>query len=302
MQAVKQGRLYVSKVITVAFALFVSLFVMFIFPIAAHAEEVPPTDTTVGVPVEEPVVIIEAPGVPVATSPTDDLNIVWEWTPPAGGLTPDAPVVTPTEPTDPASPTDTSEVPPVEPVVVEYPTDITQYGYELWDQGVVVASGTVESAVNTVTTAVKSTGSYIFKLWSITREAKNSEVVTATVAIVAPVLQIPETPPLETPIPLETESVPELPESIRASYASAVASNYRDVVSNYSSDVPANDTKVLSATDDKKDSSQAETVAVVKTSTQGWLFLGLPWYVWLLIAAVIFTAWRLVLNALATQR
>ena len=42
----------------------------------------------------------------------------------------------------------------------------------------------------------------------------------------------------------------------------------------------------------QNDSGQEAVAAVVKPSTQGWVLFNVPWYVWLLVAAIIFTAYR----------
>jgi hypothetical protein len=298
------GQLFLaSKAKALTLALFVSLFVLFVFPVATHAQAVPPADTTTEAPAddttsqgdEEPAPTVEAPGEPVATSPTDERDIVWEWAPPEGGLTPDAPVVEPVEPvvpTDPAEPTHQAEVEvPPETPVAEHPTDITHYGYELSDGDIIVDAGTVESTVTTATTKVINTGSYAFRLWSITRDTQVSNSVFGYITIVNSTPVLPSYPPIEIPVLIGATPSTDIPTisqvvSNTLTYYTAVASTV------ISSDESTTNANVLSDTDTASPVSQAGVTAAVVPSSQGWVIAGLPWYVWLLIVAIIFTAWR----------
>lgn len=303
MRGIRGHGQVITEAKIIATALFVSLFVIFIFPVAAHAQAAPPIDTTTETPIDEtPEVVdeetepaepaVQAPGTPVATSPDDDRDIVWEWTPPENGVTPDAPVAEPTDPVEQPADPSTPPTEPVEPVIVERPTDIIKYGYELTNQGVVVTSGEVESNVNTVTTQVSSNGDYVFKVWSITRDAQLSNPAEGYKTIVSPVPVIPSFPVIEVPAPIGAVPIEDV---VAINNAPAVSSNTYPssaAPSGYIFNEFPPSADVLSDSDTGDSASPAETLAVVAPSNQGWVILGLPWYVWLLMAAIVYTAWR----------
>jgi hypothetical protein len=312
MDGVSIGQLAISKAKTIAIPLFAALFVMFIFPVAAHAEPIPPTPPTLEVPTKDgqlpnennegevyvPNPAVETPGAPVATSPTTDRDIEWEWTPPVNGTTPDATVETPTEtPTDPAGePTEPTEVPPVETPPAQHSTDITHYGYELTEDGTVIVTGVVESTVNKVSTRVNSRGTYVFRLWSITRAAEISESVYANATIVNPVL--PTVPPIVVPTSLDTAPIDAIPAINEATALSTVFYNGRNVP--VASSNVASTANVRESSDSKNNapSPRSDIATVINASSKGWVLAGLPWYIWLLVAAIIFTSWRwIVTNA-----
>jgi hypothetical protein len=299
-----------STVHTVAAALVVSVLVLFIFPIAAHAEDTPPAvtqqapaSTPMPVPTKDgnipneavpnqvyvPNESVQAPGTPAATTPTDVKDIVWEWTPPENGTTPDAPVV------PPADPTETPEIvePPVVVTPVPHATDITHYGYELSADGTVILTGTVESTENKVTTKVDKRGTYSFRLWSITRDAQISDSIFANQTVVNP--PIPYYPPVVVPAALDTRPIDNIPSSTDTSVAvnNTLFYNGRNQPITNSDVASANvfgDTNTGDA--NKTPSPQSDVATVVKASNQGWIIAGLNWYIWILVAAIIFTSWR----------
>ncbi len=260
-----------------AFTLFVSTLVFSFIPLSVHAEATPNTD-----PANQTGTVVDSPGAPTATSSTNDDAIVWVWTAPASGLTPDAP-------TDPSQIT----TPPS-----EQPTDIIQFGYELSNAGGVVTSGTVDSSVLTVTTPVTQDDTYTFKVWSINRVAATSAPAVGTITIntssappVGPVTPI--TPPIDgsiIPAPLDSTTVDKPAPSSQT--PTPVPLNKPTNVVPQSSNV-SSDPSVLSATDTTQNiPKSAETAAAVKSSTQGWVIVGIPWYIWLLILAAVFAAGR----------
>jgi hypothetical protein len=298
---------------TVAAALVVSVLVLFIFPLAAHAEDTPPAKQQQA-PASEPMPVptkdgnipneavpnqvyvpnesVEAPGTPVATTPTDVKDIVWEWTPPEKGTTPDAPVV------PPADTTETPEVVELTP----HATDITHYGYELSEQGTVLLTGTVESTENKVTTKVDKRGTYSFRLWSITRDAQISNSVFANQTVVNP--PIPYYPPVVVPAALDTRPIDNIPSSTDTSSTvnTALFYNGRNEPISNSDIASANvfgDTNTGNT--NKTPSPQSDVATVVKASNQGWIIAGLNWYIWILVAAIIFTSWRWYRNYAANR-
>ncbi|MFZ1302002.1 MAG: hypothetical protein WAQ27_05535 [Candidatus Microsaccharimonas sp.] len=277
---------------TIALALFASLFVLFIFPVAAHAEDGSTVETQ---QVEEPITepdepaaeVVESPGTPVVTSPTDSHDTTWVWTPPAGGTTPDAPEVDPSA--DPAEP------------VAEQPSDITQYGYELSGSGGVVGSGLVDSNTYTVTVTVTADGDYVFRVWSVTRAGQVSAPAVGNVTIVTPVPEVPEVPVLP---PIQPEVIPQPIDTSPVSSKPVVyvgtttSTNTSGTSETPSSPDFTNNANVLSAGDTAQTTTDTTAAAPVQSSSQGWLIIGLPWYIWLLIAAVLFTAWRWVMSVI----
>jgi hypothetical protein len=252
------------------------MLVLSMFPLSVHAEDPPNTDSG-----NQTGTVVDSPGPPNATSSTNDDNIVWVWTIPASGLTPDAP-------TDPSQVT----TPPS-----ERPTDIIQFGYELSNAGGAVASGTVDSSVLTVTTPVTQDDTYTFKIWSINRVAATSAPAVGTVTInttpppVTPTT--PVTPPIDgsiIPAPLDSTTVT-TPPAGKLTPTPVPLNKATDVTPQSSK--PSSDPSVLSATDTTQNALKpAETAAVVKSSTQGWVIMGIPWYVWLLLLVAVVVAGR----------
>jgi hypothetical protein len=330
--------LTMPKLPMVVASVFVSLFVLFIFPVAANAQatetvatptqapiSVTPAPSTAPVPSTEPTPVpskdgnvpnqtvpnnvytpndaVQAPGTPTATSPTDIKDIVWEWDPPVKGTTPDAPVQqpveTPTEDDTTTDPTTPVVVPPVAPQP-QYPSDITHYGYELSEAGTVLQTGVVESSQNSVTTTVDKRGTYNFRLWSITRNAEISQSVTASQTVVNPPL--PTVPPIAVPAALNTRPIDHIPSSNNTSSEQLVMYSGRtepvSTATVASSNVLAN---ANTDTTSETPTPQADVAAVVKTSDQGWIVAGLAWYIWILIAAILFTSWRWYLSAVKNR-
>ena len=246
-------------------------------------EEVEPPVTEPPVTPEPPV--IAAPGTPVVTSPPNDKEIIWEWTP----AVPPTPTV-PSQPTEPEVPAEEAPVeqPPVEEVPPAKPPVYTGYGWELSKDGTSVDSGQVGLDVLKWKTKVLVDGTYTFRVWTIAegdlKSAWSEAHTTIKTPIVPPVIFVPIK---------ESEFLPPAATALR-SYEKPVnivyaASNNDDAVVT----VPASDTlqntQVLSA---QSDSGQEAVAAVVKPSTQGWVLFNVPWYVWLLVAAIIFTTYR----------
>jgi hypothetical protein len=329
MLTINGRMLTMPKLPMVVASVFVSLFVLFIFPVAANAQatetvstptqapiSVTPAPSTTPVPSTEPTPVpskdgnvpnqsvpnnvytpndaVQAPGTPTATSPTDSKDIVWEWDPPANGTTPEAPVEQPAEvPTDEGTTTD-----PATPVVVppaapkpQYSSDITHYGYELSEAGTVLQTGVVESSQNSVTTTVDKRGTYNFRLWSITRNAEISQLVTASQTVVNPAL--PTVPPIAVPAALNTRPIDHIPSSDITSGEQLVMYSGRTEPVSTADVASSNVIGTANANiSNKTPTPQADVAAVVKTSDQGWIIAGLAWYIWILIATILFTSWR----------
>jgi len=226
---------------------------------------------------------VESPGTPSAVSSTEDKNIVWVWTAPPGGLSPDTPSGDPTE---------------QEPTVAEYPTDIIQFGYELWNQDAPLSTGVVSSDVSSVTTPVDSDGTYILKLWSIARSGATSAVVTGTIGVITPAPPLPPLPPIEEdiiPDPIDTKPLTNtsyLNIKPKAPAASSTINNSN----NTDNSVNSPSASVLSANTIKDTISNVTKSGVAKTSSEGWVIVGIPWYIWLIAAAILFMVWRLAMT------
>ena len=245
-------------------------------------EKVEPPVTEPPVTPEPPV--IAAPGTPVVTSPPNDKEIIWEWTPAV-------PPTVPQQPTEPELPAEETPVeqPPVEEVPPVKPPVYTGYGWELLKDGTSVDTGKVGLDVLKWTTKVSVDGTYTFRIWTIAEDDLKSAWTEAHTTIKTPIVP----PVIFVPIK-EAEFLPPPAAIALRSYEKPVntvyaTSNNDDAVVT----VPASDTlqntQVLSA---QSDSGQETVAAVVKPSTQGWVLFNVPWYVWLLVAAIIFTAYR----------
>jgi hypothetical protein len=275
MRALYEQVRRVPSVKALAFILFALLLVSSIFPSSVFAD-----DTTNSDPVNQVGPTVESPGIPSATSSASDYTIVWVWTPPAGGLTPDAPAADPSQ-TDPS-------------VQTGQPSDIIQFGYELSTQGTVIKSDVVDSNVLAVTTPVTQDGEYTFKVWSITRVAATSAPAVGGITITTPVP--PTLPPIEggiVPAPIDTTSVVDKPAS---SVGSTVNPPLKKSTNSANNSSQSTNASVLSATDIQNPANSAEKVAVVKASSQGWVILGVPWYLWLVTVVVVFITGRGVLS------
>jgi hypothetical protein len=301
----------------IASALFVSFAFLFAFPNAAHAEDMPangsalapvdgaasklPPDENYQVPADaDPSTIdqgnpVKAPGTPVATSPTNDGTIDWEWTTPEGGLTPDAPTTPPEQPaetTNPADPTDDPLQPvgeqPAAPAPTEHATDIMKYGYQLSRNNVVVEQGTVDATSTKVTTSVTRSGDYLFQLWSITRDNHFSDIAYGFITVQFLVVVVPSYPLIDVPSEITTTPV------AAAMTNETTADTYYSTASTppITSSNPVASQTVASAVETVTAAPASAVPPIVKTSSQGWMILGLPWYIWLLALAVGVTAWR----------
>ena len=240
---------------------------------------------------------VKAPGTPVATSPTNNGTIDWEWTTPEGGLTPDAPTTAPEQPaetTDPVDPTTDPSQPvgeqpqqPSAPAPTEHATDIVKYGYQLSRNNVVVEQGTIDATSTKVTTSVNRSGDYLFQLWSITRDNHFSDIAYGFFTVQFPVV-VPIYPPIAVPSEITNTAV------ATAMTTETTADTYYSTASTppiTSSNSVASQT-VASAVETVTAAPASAVPPIVKTSSQGWMILGLPWYIWLLALAVGVTAWR----------
>lgn len=261
--------LLLPKAKRLAYGLLVSMFVALILPLAAHAED----PQNLEGPAEN-AGQVESPGAPSGTSQADSFDIVWTWSAPAGGLTPDA---VPSENPDEAP--------------AEQPSDIIQYGYEFFNQNGVIASGVVGTDVLSKTVTVNVDGDYTFKVWSITRAGATSAQVSGTISFVAPIL--PDLPPLEVPDPIDITPVTN---NSVATNGNTIGGSTpiinKDTMGYLTGDTNAN---ILSSDKPDRAVAGADTAAVVKASKQGWMILGLAWYVWLIILVVGFFIGRRVL-------
>lgn len=223
---------------------------------------------------------VPKPGSLVATSSADNYTITWVWT-------------APEEPTSskPADETVATEQNAELPEKEEKPTDIVEYGYELYSQEKLITSGTVKADVFTVSTAVKSDGVYTFNVRSITRESVVSLPAIGSITIASPIPQLPILTPIgpeNIPAPIDTKPIA----NISSTRNNRVTSNSTPLPTSVDFGSNPARSNVLSATDAKKEITPVETVGVVKASNQGWVMFGLPWYAWLLIIGLGFVGWR----------
>jgi hypothetical protein len=262
-------------------------------------------------PVENPEPVVSdqvaAPGIPVVTSPENDKDITWEWpapTPVENGETPANPG------TD--QPTDTPSDEPVEQPVEEQPGNggptpeptpaptPTGYGYELTKDSEIIQSGEVGLEVRSVTTTVKADGTYVFRVWTLAGSfiSNKVEAQTTIVTPTPPVVFVP----IEVGELLPDISAPLLRETIRPAAVAAAEATRAIAETSATAASPdfTGNAQVLS-TQDSAAEVDAPIAAVVKPSTQGWVLFGLPWYIWLLVAAIIFTGWRWVRVVLANR-
>ena len=247
----------------------VAVFLAISFLSSTVSAEEPETNS----PPQEIGTAVAAPSGVQATSSQSDTTIVWVWQPPASGLTPDAPV----DPPEEAS--------------LEQPTDIVQFGYELSTNDTVFPSGVVDVSTPTVTIQVAGSGTYSLKVWSITREGVFSEADIGVIAIAIPT----ELPPITEdliPLPINTSTVvqPVIPGRVEPKTSSPQITN-----NNNGSQTNASVPSVLSANNVNTPVAPIEIAGVVKPSTQGWVILGIPWYIVAIVAGGMFVLWRIVL-------
>jgi len=257
----------------------VSLFVTFITPLVVRAEE----NQNVEAPSEVVAGTVESPGVPTATLQAGSNDIVWSWTTPAGGLTPDA-----------------SNTEDPEQIATEQPTDITKFQYEFSMKGEVITYSTIESSVLTVTTPATEDGDYTLRIWSVTRGGVPSEAVVGSVAFAVTIPNLPDLPPIEVPAPIDTTPLINSPVSAGGSTTGGSTPIVnRDPISN-SVGNPISD--ILSATNLDQAVAGADTAGMVKPSKQGWMIFGIAWYFWLIVLLSVFIAGRLVFSSINRRK
>jgi len=268
------------KATIVAYGLLVSLFVTFITPLVVRAEE----NQNVEAPSEVVAGGVESPGVPVATLQTGSNDIVWNWTLPAGGLTPGA--------------EDIGEDP--EQLVTEHSTDITKFQYEFSKQGEGITFGTVDSNILTVITPATEDGDYTLRIWSVTRAGVPSEAVSGMVTFAVTIPDLPDLPPIEVPAPINTTPLINSPVSVgQSTTGGSTPIVNRDPINNSVGDPISN---ILQATNLDQAVAGADTAGMVKPSTQGWMIFGIAWYVWLVILVGMFIGGRLVLSSINRRK
>ncbi|MES2630869.1 MAG: hypothetical protein V4611_02850 [Patescibacteria group bacterium] len=266
--------LVLPKATQLAYSLLFSLLIASNLPLVARAEE----------PLEPPTLVgyVEGPGVPNGTSQADSYDIIWTWAPPVSGLEPD-------------------QVPPENPdeAPAQQPTDIVRYGYELKNQNGLVAFGSVESNILSLTTTASEDGNYVLSIWSITREDGFSEVVSGSIAFVAPVPQtLPNLPPIVVPDPIDVTPVTDNPVSNGARIGGSTPIINKDTNGYITGNT---NTNIFSVDELDEAVAGADTTAVVKQSKQGWLILGMAWYVWLIILVAVFFLGRWILTSVRSR-
>jgi len=257
--------LTISKAKTLALALLVALLSLFVSPANLYAQEPSNTET-----VTQTGPALDTPENVTATSPTNNRDIVWTWTAPDGTSAPDE-NGNPTEPPR---------------------TDIVNFGYMLTKDSVEVTSGKVEATIYTVTTSTIDNGEYVLSVWSIDKDGIQSKAATGSIKIFIP---IPNLAPIEEatiPAPI-INTMPVLTTPIGGGTNTSTApQNSAANTPGYLTNAPS--ASVLGANNPTRDNFDEVAVAgVAKASTQGWVILGTPWYVWLLILAASYVAMRL---------
>ena len=269
-----KGRIQtLPKAKTIALTVFVSVFSLLAYPISTSAVTSPSRVTVSQSPENLVSTSVQPPGTTNATSLNDNKNIVWVWGMPAGGLTPDA---TNNEGEEP----------------VTHATDIIGFGYELSLQGTVVISGTVGSGTQTVTTPVTDNGKYDFRVWSITRVGQMSAYSEGSITIFTPIVVSPPQPAIEAPAAVQPIGGSNAGSKPAANAAPSKPTATPD--GETPTTTPEADAGVLSATNGNDLADPVSKAAVIAPSKEGWVILGMAWYVWLVIAAVIYSLVRLV--------
>jgi len=272
MQGIDGHVLIIPKAKTIALLLLASLLTVSLLPTTAQAETFETGEQTQ--PIEA---IVEAPQVVQLLSAPGDRTLVWSWSLPSGGLTPDA-----SEPPEGEDPTPNA-------------TDIVQFGYRLTRQGSETpVVGVVNSDTLGLTTVVTEDGEYSLSVWSITRAENKSAEVVATVTIVTPAPELPPLAPIKEdviPDPIDTSTLLSKPVA-----SPGTSSNTSTPKTSKRDGYPINSVtpNVLSATDGKKDVKPVETIAGVQPTRQGWVVLGVPWYVLLPMLVVLYISGRLI--------
>ena len=272
MQGLNGRVLIIPRAKTLALLMFVSLLTVSSLPAIARAETLETGEQTQ--PVEN---TVEPPQLVQLLSPPGDRTLVWSWSLPVGGLNPDA-----TQPPEGEAP-------------VPNATDIVQFGYRLTKQGSdTPVVGVVNSDTLGLTTVVTEDGEYSLSVWSITRAENKSPEVVATVTIVTPTPELPSLPPIKEdiiPDPIDTSTLLSKP---IVSPGTPSNTNTQKTSKKEGSPINSVTPNVLSATDSQKDVNPIETIAGVQPTRQGWVVLGVPWYVLLPMLVVLYISGRLI--------
>ena len=260
MQELHGQTLIIPKARIVALVLFVAVLAASLFSHATYAEESSDPIKQIGASVESP------SGV-TATSPTNDRTIVWTWSAPAGGLTPGS-----------ENPELDEEGSPL----AQQSTDIVSFGYDLYKDGNSLTSGVVDASVLTVTTAVAENGDYTLYVWSITRADDTSAKASGAMTVFIPIPNLPPIKEEDIPVPLDTAPLAPVPlvDSV-GSAPTAPQANVTNTPGYLTNNSSASVLSAKSAIPTNVD--QAAVASVAKTSSQGWVVLGLPWYFWLVL-------------------
>lgn len=212
--------------------------------------------------------VIEAPASVSATSANDSSVINWVWGLPAGGLNPGA----------------------VEGEPGERGTDITHFQYQLFKNDASISDFIkVEATVVSADMEVISGGTYVLKVWSVTRDGEFSAPVEGSFEFTASTVK-PELPPIkEETIPKPLNPLPAVTKPAASETKTSQPVNGRTYYIGDGRELATASPSVLAATDTNA-APPLSTPAVVKASTQGWVIYGMAWYIWLLIAAGMFAA------------
>jgi len=268
--------LIIPKAKTLALAFFMFALTLSFVPANTFAEE--PTNSE---PPEQISAPVEGPSGVTATSEASNKSIVWIWNAPAGGTTPDADTIVLDE-----------NGSPVDPQPTEHSSDIIGFGYELFKGDISLTAGVVGPDALTVTTPVVDNGDYTLYVWSISRGDGDSAKSAGYMTVFVP---IPNLPPIkEEDIPLPIDKTPLVivpvvePNGNTQSSPEVNSSNSPGYLTNTPS------ASVLSANNALPDTvNQTAAAGVAKTSTQGWVVLGIPWYFWLVVLVVSYIIVRL---------
>ena len=258
--------LKLSTTRTLALALFVSVLGITFIPATAYAEDAPSSQ-----PTNQTGQVVESPSGVMTTSSTTNRTIVWKWSAPAGGLTPDA--------TDPA------ETPPV-----ERSTDIISFGYELSKADAVVASGIVGSDILTVTTPVTENGDYTLYVWSVTRAGDVSTKAAGSITIVTPFVTSPPATEVVVPVVASTPAPASIPTKSTRTTARKTAVVFS--TPGYVANIPGADVLAISNNSTQDTANKAFDLWGV--------IIAVPWYAWAGVIIVGYIVkrvlWRVVLN------
>ena len=268
--------LIIPKAILLALALLLPALGVFLFSANTYAQE--PTSNENSQQISGP---IESPTNVGATSEANNKTIVWVWNAPSGGLTPDA-----------DTPVLDENGNPVDPQPTERPTDIIGFGYELVKDNTNITNGVVNSDILTATTPVTDNGDYTLYVWSITRAGGESAKSAGYTTVFIPIPNLPPIKEEDIPLPLDTTPLVVVPivEPSGTSQTSPQANSSNSP--GYLTNTPS--ASVLSANNAIPNNvNQPATAGVAKTSTQGWVVLGIPWYFWLVVLVISYVIVRL---------